>query len=494
LRRAPAAALLAALALGGCVGGGEPKGNARKGGVIRIAYAARPDSLDPALGSSPTAREALWQAYTPPLTYRRTSAELIPGLATSLPKVSDEGRTYSFRFRRGLHYSNGTPLRARDLARTIGRVRRLRSPGAAIFQGVTSIEANDRTGAVRIRLRRPDSAFPYALATTYAGLVPWTTPLRPARPPPGIGPYAIGRVNRDGSFVMRRNPDFVLEGVPGGNADAIVVGIQPDRARSARAVIAGRLDYMRDPPPDSLLPELRSKYKDRYREHATASTLAFVLDTRRKPFDDVRVRRGVAYAVDGRDLKRLLAGRLEPGCTLLPSSVPGHETPDACPYGHPAAHADLEKARGLVQKAGADGARVAVRSPEDDAGRRVLGYWTRTLRKIGLRARLASPRRRANTWLAESSPDLPHPAEFFGLVAADDPLLDVDVERLRLLSLSGSTVHGWAQLDVRVVDRAYVAPLGSEKRDTFLSERLDFDNCARFNPVYGNDYSSFCLK
>jgi hypothetical protein len=45
-----------------------------------------------------------------------------------------------------------------------------------------------------------------------------------------------------------------------------------------------------------------------------------------------------------------------------------------------------------------------------------------------------------------------------------------------------------------VVNRAYLAPFGSEKRSTFLSERLDFDNCSRFNPVYGNDYSSFCLK
>ncbi len=70
----------------------------------------------------------------------------------------------------------------------------------------------------------------------------------------------------------------------------------------------------------------------------------------------------------------------------------------------------------------------------------------------------------------------------------------MDVERLRLLPLGASTGHEWAKLDSRVVDRAYLAPFGSEKRDTFLSERLDSDNCARFNPVYGNDYSSFCLK
>jgi peptide/nickel transport system substrate-binding protein len=493
LRRVALAAGIAALALPGCVGGGGPEGNARQGGVIRIAYGARPDSLDPALASSAAAREALWLAYTPPVTYRRTGTELIPGLAERLPKVSDEGRTYTFTFRSGLRYSNGTPLRAGDFARTIERVRRLRSPGAYLFREVAAIETNDRTRRVRVRLERPDSSFPYALATTYAGLVPRSTRLRAGRPP-GIGPYAIGRVGRDGGFVMRRNATFSLPGVPEGNVDAIDVDVQPDAARAARAVIDGRLDYMHDPPPDELLPELRSKYKDRYDERATASSLAFVLDTRRKPFDEARVRRGVAYAVDGRDLTRLLAGRLASGCTLLPPGVSGHETPDPCPYGDPTAHADLEKARSLIEKAGATGARVSVRGPQDEAGRRVLGYWTRTLRKIGLRARLVSARRRAQTWLAESSPALPHPVSYFSLVAADDPLLDVDVERLRLLPLNASSERGWAKLDRRVVDRAYLAPFGSEKQATFLSERLDFSNCVRFNPVYGNDYSSFCLK
>jgi len=494
LSRAAAVALLASLMLAGCVGAGGPKGNARQGGVIRIAYAAAPDSLDPAVASSRSAREALWLVYTAPLTYRRGSSELIPGLAASLPRISDEGRTYTFHFRDRLRYSDGAPLRASDFAHTIERVRRLRSAGARLFREVDSIDADDRSRTVRVHLRRPDSAFPYALATTYAGLVPASTTLHPKKPPAGIGPYTIGRVRGDGGFEMRRNAAFAIDGMPGGNADAIVTDVQPNRARSARAVIFGRLDYMYDPAPESMLPELRSKYRDRFREHTTTSTYAFVLDTRREPFDDARVRRGVAYAVDGHDLKRLLAGRLEPGCTLLPPPVPGHETPEACPYGDPAGHADLEKARGLVERAGAGGAAVAVRGPEDDAGRRVLGYWTRSLRKIGLRARLVSPRRRANTWLTDSSPELPHPTPYFRMVAADDPLLEVDVERLRLLALGTATERQWAKLDARVVGRVYLAPFGSVKRDTFLSERLDSDNCARFNPVYGNDYSSFCLK
>jgi hypothetical protein len=53
---------------------------------------------------------------------------------------------------------------------------------------------------------------------------------------------------------------------------------------------------------------------------------------------------------------------------------------------------------------------------------------------------------------------------------------------------------GWAALDRRVVDRAYVAVYGYPVRGTFFSDRMDAEKCSIVHPVYGNDYSSFCLK
>ena len=52
----------------------------------------------------------------------------------------------------------------------------------------------------------------------------------------------------------------------------------------------------------------------------------------------------------------------------------------------------------------------------------------------------------------------------------------------------------WAALDRRVVDRAYVAVYGNPLRATFLSDRMDAENCSIVHPVFGNDWSSFCLK
>src|SRR5439155_429617 len=112
--------------------------------------------------------------------------------------------------------------------------------GAGPCSGVASSAADDRTRSMRVRMKRPDSSFPYVLAPTYAGLVTRSTPLSTAGPPPGIGPYAIGRLQPGGGFEMRHRARFSIPGVPGGNVDAILVDVVADRARAPREVHHGR--------------------------------------------------------------------------------------------------------------------------------------------------------------------------------------------------------------------------------------------------------------
>jgi len=60
--------------------------------------------------------------------------------------------------------------------------------------------------------------------------------------------------------------------------------------------------------------------------------------------------------------------------------------------------------------------------------------------------------------------------------------------------LTDEVVDGWSKLNAELVKGAWVAPFGHRKLSTFMSERMDFENCSLFHPVYTNDYSSFCLK
>jgi hypothetical protein len=75
-----------------------------------------------------------------------------------------------------------------------------------------------------------------------------------------------------------------------------------------------------------------------------------------------------------------------------------------------------------------------------------------------------------------------------------DPELDAELSRLVREPEVGRVEGGWAALDRRVVERGYVAVYGHPVRTTFMSERMDYEDCSLFHPVYGNDWSSFCLK
>ena len=520
-----AAGAALSLALGGCAGDGDggSGGDARKGGSITVGASAAPDSLDPAVARSPEAQQALWLVYTPPLTLRRVAGgngtDVIPGLAEDLPDISEDGTTYTFRMREGLRYSNRRPVRAGDFEHTIKRVLRLGTAGSFYtgIDGATEymegrdenadipgIEADERERRVTVRLTERDTTFLNKLAMSFAGMVPAGTRFADlsSRPPPGVGPYAITRAT-ERAFVMNQRRGFELDGVPEGNVQRITTRLVPDAATQTERVIKGRLDYMQGTPPVARLPEIRSKYKDRYVEHSTLATSWFFLNERTPPFDNEKVRKAVNFALDKQALMRLSAGRLEPTCNFLPRNIPGFSRIDPCPFGDPGLNGDPERARQLIEDSGEEGKSVTVVTDRDPDHRKAARYYAGLLDKIGLKSSVRTLRRlrggrrgRAQTGVASFVPPFPHPLPFMRRLDGD--VLEPAVED-RITELAGEpdperAADGYAELDRRIVENAYVAPYGVERQGTFLSERMDAANCSRFHPVYGPDYSSFCLR
>jgi peptide/nickel transport system substrate-binding protein len=547
MRKLGAAALLA-LSCGvmtGCGGGDDGAGSggdAKRGGSITIAQTSQPDYLDPALSYTVNGWEPMWLVYTPPLTYRRAEGkegtELIPGTADALPEVSEDGRTYTFRIREGIKYSNGRPVRASDFEHTIKRVLNMESGGAAFYEGIvgakeyeeagkpegdiSGIEADDATGEVTVKLEEADGTFNNVLAMNFAGMVPSNTPFKNLSkdPPPGYGPYAITKSVPNREFVMEQVQGFDAPDIPKGNLQRITTRIVKSAERQAQDVIDGKLDYMQDPPPADLLPEVRSKYKDRYEEFATVSTYYFFMNGRTKPFDKKEVREAVNVALDSKALARLFGGRLEPSCNFLPRDMVGFEKVEPCPFGDPNGPGDPEKARKMIEDAGADGEAVTVYTNNDENRPEIGQYYTDLLNKIGLKAKLktvdggvyfqtiGNQKTRAQTGFANWFQDFPHPANFMFLVDGstiqptnnqnfsnvDDPEINREIAELKTETDLQSVADRWAAIDRKLIEESYVAPYGSEKLSTFLSERMDFENCSLFHPLYYNDYSSFCLK
>jgi peptide/nickel transport system substrate-binding protein len=517
-------------------GGGE----AKQGGSVTIAQTSQPDYLDPALSYTVNGWEPLWLVYTSPVAYKHAEGEagteLIPGIAEELPKISKDGKTVTFTVRKNLKYSDGTPVKASDWEHSIKRMLNVESGGSGFFliiQGaqeyvdagkpdgdISGIETNDKTGEVTVKLTDPDGTILNVLAMTFAAILPADTPFKnlSADPPPGVGPYKITKSEPNREFVLEKNKFFNIPGIPKGNLDKITTQIVKSAERQTQDVISGKLDYMQDPPPADLLPQVKAEYSDRFKEQSPINTYYFFMNSQLPPFDNEEVRKAVNYATDSRALSRLFGGRLEPGCNFLPPGLPGHKEFD-CPYGDASAPGNVEKARDIIKKEGVDGQSIDVYTNNDENRPEIGQYLADMLTKIGFKPKLkvldggvyfqtvgndkTKPQIGVTNWFQ----DFPHPANFLFLIdgdsnqptnnqnfgRVDDPKLNKLIDEVEAAPADGATDTA-AEADEYAVDHAYVAPYGTEKVATFLSERMDFENCSMFHPVYQNDYSSWCLK
>jgi peptide/nickel transport system substrate-binding protein len=528
--------------------GGGSGGDGKSGGSITISQTSQPDHLDPALTYTVNGIEPLWLVYTPLITYPHKPApegsELIPGLAEALPEVSEDGKTYQLKLREGLKYSDGSPVKASDFEHAIKRVLNLESGGSAFFLGIEGaqdyidagkcegdikgIVTDDKTGDITINLSEPDGSFSHVLGMWFAAPVPSDTPCKEMTedPPPGVGAYMVTESVPNRQFVLEKNPNFPDLGpdIPPAKIDKITTKIVKSAQRQAQDVISGELDYMQDPPPADLKPEVKAKYSDRYREQTAASTYYFFMNTRLPPFDDPKVREAVNYGVDKPALARIFAGELAPGCSFLPPGLPGYDEAldvEDCKWGNPNDPPDLEKAREMIKEAGVDGMELTVYGNNDDPTDKVTEAYADMLNKMGFKATpkivdggvyfqtIGSAETKAQTGFLNWFQDFPHPKNFFFLVDGksiqptnsqnpgnvDDPEITKGIAELNLEPEITDEVAGqWEELNKELVDKGYIVPYGHRKLSTFFSERMDFENCSLFHPVYFNDYSSWCLK
>jgi peptide/nickel transport system substrate-binding protein len=534
---------------GGGTSGGGGGGEAKNGGSITISQTSQPDFMDPALTYTVNGIEPLWLVYTPLLTYARTGdAEkdslVIPGLAEDMPTISKDGKTYELTLRKGLKYSDGSPVKATDFEHSVGRVLNLESGGSAFYLGITGaqdyidagkcdgdikgIDADDKTGKITINLDAPDGSFSNVLAMWFVGLVPGDTPCKnlTENPPPGVGPYKVTESVPNRQFVLEKNANWPDLGpdLPAGHVDKITTKIIKSAQRQAQDVISGELDYMQDPPPADIKPEVKAKYADRYKEITTASTYYMFMNNRVPPFDKKEVRDAVNIGLDKPALARLFAGEVAPGCSFLPPGQPGYDEAldvEDCPWGNPNDPPDIEKARQMIKDAGVAGADVTVYGNNDDPTDKVTEAYADQLTKMGFKAKpkildggvyfqtIGSAKEAPQTGFANWFQDFPHPKNFFFLVDGksiqptnnqnfgnvDDPEITKGIAELNQEpEMTDEVAAKWGELNKKLVERGWVVPYGHRKLATFLSERMDFDNCARFHPVYFNDYSSFCLK
>ena len=329
--------------------------------------------------------------------------KIIPALAQSLPVVNKTGTDFKFTLRKGLKYSNGEPVKASDFKYSIIRDFKLNSPGIGFYSniaGVAACEANptkcsdisgiivdDKAGTVEIKLMSPQSDFEYILTTFFSSFVPSSTPNKDTEnpPPPAAGPYYISSYKPSRSWVAQRNPHYKpIPGIPTGNPDKIVAILTDDLAQSAQYIESGAYNYDENLLPTDRLKDLQSKYGSQIKLWRTPSTYYFAMNQRTPPFDNLKARQAVNYAINRQTLVNLRGGLGVPTWNFLPPTYPQYKkiTPTPYPY-------DLAKAKQLVQESGTAGMTVGVYTISDDTVDKAQGeYLAQQLGKIGWKTKL----------------------------------------------------------------------------------------------------------
>jgi peptide/nickel transport system substrate-binding protein len=535
---------LAALGLAACGGGGD--GGGTEGGTATVLMGTAPDYLDPQESYTTQGAEADWISYTPLLTYRHESGDaggqLIPGLATALPNVSANNKTYTLTLRKGLVYSNGQPVKASDFPYSIERALKLNWGGKSFFteniagaeaydkgqaDSISGITADDSTGKITIQLVKPYGAFANVLAFPSAALVPSGTPMTNLsnNPPPGVGAYMITDVVPNRSFSMVKNPHFAalnIPDIPTGHLDRIDVSVESNTQTEAQKVLNNQADAFDagDTLPPSIVPQINSQASDRFEAVEIPSIFMFFMNTTLPPFNNELARQAVATAIDRPALQRLASGFLKPACFFLPEGIVGH--PDApCPYGDVNGHGDIAKAQQLVQQSGTAGQSITVWGENRSPRKEYVEYYADLLNKIGYKATpkiisdttyfatVGNDKTQAQTGFDDWIQDFPNPADFFFLLDAksiqpvnnenlshaNDAFIQQQLAKLEPVPATqlDSVKSDWENLTEYVAKKAYEVVYGSEQVPKFFSNRIDFDS-AVLHPTYLNDWSTWQLK
>jgi peptide/nickel transport system substrate-binding protein len=521
----------------GCGGGSSDTGSTSSS-TLRVTYAGFPDYLDPSLSFSLEGWTAMWETYVPLLTYVHADgaagAKIIPGLARELPKITDGGRTYTLYLRQGLRYSDGTPVRASDFPATIERALAMNSPGTGFFTDIVGaerfsetkvghiggIEADDKSGRIVIHLIQPRSTFENELAMLFAAPLPADTKHKDLSgdPPPGTGPYEIVKAKPGRNWEYRRNPEWakvngkLMPKIPAGHFDTIDVEVIANPETAVNEVERGRFDWMQEPPPPDRYAELQERYEGtQFLATPQIDIYYFWMNVTKAPFDDLRVRRAVNYAIAPEALQRIYAGSMRPNQQVLPPAMPGHQ--EYRPYPH-----DIAKAHELIAAADPKVRKITVWTDDYPANRQAGEYYEGVLRELGFEPTLKVMQSANYTTIIgnASTPNLdtgwgnwyldyPHPNDYFepqlteaGITPTaatnwahfDDPAITKEIERLDRVPLGPGEEAGYARLDREVMSQAPWAPFGSVTLTTFVSDRIDLDKLI-VSPVYGQDLASF---
>ncbi|RWN34426.1 MAG: ABC transporter substrate-binding protein [Mesorhizobium sp.] len=504
-----------------------------RGGTIRLLARSAAGTLDPHINYT----DQGWQMYQPIydglVAFRKAEGmdgfTIVPDLAEALPQVSNDGKTFTFKLRKGIKFSSGQDLGVKDVVASFQRIFKVSGPTSGTFYaGIVGADkcladtksctleggvvGDEAAGTITINITKPDAELLYKLALPHAVVLPADTPAEDmgSKPIPSTGAYMISAFDPNKGMTVSRNPNFKQwseEAQPDGYPDVVQYDFGLSEEAAVTAIQNGEADWMFDALPSDRLGELGSKSMDQLHISPLSAWWYAPLNNRLAPFDNEKARQAVAYAIDRNTLVKLFGGKVlaSPVCQVLPPDFPGHE--DYCPFtknpGAKWSAPNLDKAKQLVEDSGTKGQKVTI-IVEDTAISRSIGvYLQSVLTSIGYVADvkpissniqftyIQNTNNKVQMSVTQWYKDYPAASDFLNILFScasfregSDASIniagfcdkEIDAKMQKALDLGVTDQKAadkmWAEIDRQVTDKAPAVGLFTPKRLDFVSKRL----------------------
>jgi peptide/nickel transport system substrate-binding protein len=384
-----------------------------RGGTMRLLAGSAAGSIDPHINYTLQYWQLYQSTYDGLMAFQKAAGaegfKKVPNLAEDMPTVSDDGKTYVFKIRKGIKFSNGKDLTVKDVQASFQRIFKVSSPTAGGFYSVIvgadkclkeaatctlegGVSIDEAANTVTINLTRPDAEFFDKIALPHAAILPADAPTTDSGTTiiPGTGAYAFTSYDPNKQLVMERNPHFKMwseQAQPDGYPDKVNYDFGLSQTEQITAIQNGEADWTLDEPPADRLTELGTKYKDQVFITPLTAWWYLPMNTNLAPFDNVKARQAVNFALDRKALVNLFGGPAlaQPVCQVLPPGFPGHQP--YCPYtkdpGEKWSAPDVEKAKQLVEESGTKGQKVTIVIADKAVDQAVGTYLQSVLKDIG---------------------------------------------------------------------------------------------------------------
>ena len=518
--------LASALVVSACSSSSDDAGGS--GGAITVAYQNDIATLDPAIGYDWQNWSIIKSLFSRLLDYEPGTTNLVPDLATEMPKISADGKTFEFSLRDDVKFHNGRLLVAEDVKYSIERAvnPKTQSPGAGFFASIDGFDAasagksTDISGitvnsptSITFKLSRPDATFLHVMAINFASVVPKEDAEKFGpdfgKNPVGSGAFKFTSWALGQKLTLDKNTDYYREGLPKLDQINFEVGVDPTVA--LQRLKNNEVDVLGDsiPAANYIAEKENSDNEGLIIEGGQLQTGYVTLNVKIKPLNNVKVRQAVNHAIDKDRIVQILNGRADAANQPLPPSMPGYDT------GYKGFAYDVAKAKALLAEAGlANGFSTELWTSNTDPNPRIAQSIQEDLAKVGIKASIKSLAQ-ANVieaggsgkapmvwsggmaWIA----DFPDPSNFWGPILGCGGAVPggwnwsqycnktLDAEAVKADAMTDPAKADerqklWGSVFTRAMDEAPWVPIFNEKRITMKSSRLGGDDSLYIDPVH----------